>query len=256
MNPRRVRFSGGLGFELAGVFDLPEEGSPRGLALFAHCFTCGKDLKSLVWIGRTLAAQGIASLRFDFTGLGESGGDFATTSFSSNVTDLVAAAAFLAERHAGAPLLLVGHSLGGTAALRAAGRIPSCRGVVTVAAPSTPRGLAHLFDGKEEELARTGGAEVSVGGRLYRLNREFLDDISAHAMEEAIASLTVPLLVLHAPDDATVRIDHAMRIFATAPHPKSFISLDKADHILRDEGDARWAGELIAAWGKRYLEHH
>ena len=252
MNPRRVRFPGGLGYELAGILDLPVTGPPRAFALFAHCFTCGKELKSMVQIGRLLASRGVGALRFDFTGLGESAGDFAATSFSTNVADLAAASAFLAERYP-LPQLLIGHSLGGTAALKAAARIPSCRALVTIAAPATPRGLAHLFDGNEEELARTGSAGVQIGGRQFRLNREFLDDVAAHGMDEAIAALPCPLLILHAPDDATVRIDHATRIFTTAPFPKSFISLDAADHLLLDEAAARWAGELIAAWGERYL---
>jgi uncharacterized protein len=253
MNSRHVTFPGGHGDELAGILDLPDSGEPGCYALFAHCFTCGKELKSMVRVNRVLTGEGIGVLRFDFTGFGGSGGDFATAGYSSNVADMVAAARFLKENYA-PPKLLIGHSLGGTAAFRAVPLIPSCRGLVTIGAPVTPAVLCPLFAGKEQELFDSGSAEVIVGGRPFRFNREFVDDISAQGIDEALAALPCPLLILHAPGDATVGFDHASRIFATAPHPKSIISLDTAGHLLLDDADARWVGEMIVAWGRRYLE--
>jgi len=247
-----VRFAGALGFPLAGRLTLPAAGEPRAFALFAHCFTCGKDLKGSYHLAGALASAGIATLRFDFTGLGSSGGDFADTTFSSNVADLQAAAAFLATRHR-APALLIGHSLGGAAVLQAACDLPSCRAVATIAAPFEPGAITRELLGLDEALASRDGTEVLVAGRRYTIRRQFLDDLERHEPQRSIRELGRALLVLHSPFDRTVPIGEAARIFEAARHPKSFVSLDRADHILSDPHDARYAGEVIAAWASRYL---
>lgn len=252
MISRRLRFPGGRGAELAGILDLPEGREPVAFALFAHCFTCSKELKSVVAINRVLTEQGIGVLRFDFTGLGESGGDFSETGFTSTVDDLRAAASFLERSHA-APRLLMGHSLGGTTCLAAAGSIAGCRAVVVIGSPASPAGLRHLFTGKEDELAQNGSARVMVAGRPFRLGRSFLDDVTGVRLDDTIATLGVPLLILHAPDDQVVGFHHAERIFSLAPQPRSLVALDRADHLLLAEEDARYAAGIIAAWAVRYL---
>lgn len=252
MEIRKLTFPGGQGELLAGRLDLPEDGVPRAYALFAHCFTCTKNLRATVEIDRVLTAAGLGVLRFDFTGLGESDGDFAATNFSSNVADLVAAAEFLAERFQ-APRLLIGHSLGGAAVLQAAARILDCHAVATIAAPSHPIHLeGHLPD--RDLVERDGSAEVEIAGRRIRITRQFLADLEATRMERTIADLDRALLILHSPRDRIVGIDHAGRIFAAARHPKSYLSLDRADHLLSDPADAAWAGRMIAAWAAPYLE--
>ncbi len=252
MASKRVRFEGGSGYELAGILDLPDEGRPRAWGLFAHCFTCGKDLKPTVNINRALNAAGLAVLRFDFTGLGESGGRFSDTNFSSNVEDLLAAATFMASRYE-EPSFLIGHSLGGAAVIKAARRMPGCRAVVTIAATSDPARLSGLFRGAEEEMNDRGEASVMVAGRPFTFKKQFLDDIKDAGLEEDIRNLGRPILILHSPADDTVDIANAERIFETARQPKSFVSLDRADHLLLDETDSRFAGGIIAAWLSRYL---
>jgi putative redox protein len=252
MTTERLEFAGALGTQLAARLERPT-GEIAGFALFAHCFTCTKDLKPIRRISRALADGGIAVLRFDFTGLGESEGDFADTDFSSNVEDLVAAADYLRDRFA-APQLLVGHSLGGTAVLAAAARIAEVRAVATIAAPSDTDHLrqrlveqAGAFDGQET-------AEVQLAGRPFRIKRQLLDDLAEHSISQSIAELRRPLIVFHSPLDEIVGIDHARRIFETAKHPKSFISLDNADHLLlRNEQDSRLVGNLLATWAGRYI---
>jgi putative redox protein len=221
-------------------------------ALFAHCFTCGKDLAAATRIARALAARGIAVLRFDFTGLGNSDGDFANTSFSSNVQDLLAAAAALERDHA-APALLIGHSLGGAAVLAAAGQLPSVEAVVTIAAPATPGHIQHLFSGVRGELETTGEAEVQVGRRRFRIRRQFLDDLEQYADAEHIRRLKRPLLLFHSPVDEIVEVEEAAKIYHAALHPKSYISLDRADHLLTNREDSEYVAETLVAWASRYL---
>ncbi len=247
----KITFKGAHGQELAGRLDLPE-GNPRGVALFAHCFTCSKDTLAAARISTTLAAQGFTVLRFDFTGLGGSQGDFANTNFSSNVEDLVAAADYLRET-GGAPAILVGHSFGGPAVLAAARQIPEAACVATVGAPYDPAHVGHLFKDRLEDIDRDGHAEVSIGGRPFRVKKAFIEDVRAQKMKDVIANLRRPLLVFHAPFDETVGIENAGEIFAAAKHPKSFVSLDTADHLLSKRQDAAYVGDVIAAWAARYL---
>jgi putative redox protein len=240
------------GQQLAAALDLPER-EPLAYALFAHCFTCGKDVLAAKRIAVALAAKGIAVLRFDFTGLGSSEGDFANSTFSSNVTDLVRAADHLRETRK-APAILIGHSLGGAAILAAASQIPDARAVVTIAAPSDPAHVTGLFADRIEHIRKHGEGEVSLAGRPFRIKREFLDDIAEHGLMAHVAKLHKALLVMHAPTDDTVGIDNATRIFVTAKHPKSFVSLAGADHLLTNRNDANYVADVIAAWATRYLD--
>lgn len=252
MQSERVEFPGSQGAPLAGRLEWGE-GAPRGWALLAHCFTCSKDSKAAVYIARALAAAGYGVLRFDFTGLGGSGGDFANTDFSSNVDDLVAAADWLRATR-GAPALLIGHSLGGAAVLAAAGRIPDARAVATIGAPFEPAHVARQFGDQLERIERAGEAVVQLAGRPFTVRRALLDDLHGQRQAERIHALRRPLLVLHAPHDTVVDIDNAGRIFQAALHPKSFVALDGADHLLQREADARYAARLIATWAERYLD--
>jgi uncharacterized OsmC-like protein/pimeloyl-ACP methyl ester carboxylesterase len=248
----RFQFTGSEGQQLAAALDTPE-GEIRAYALFAHCFTCGKDVLAASRIAVALAAKGIAVLRFDFTGLGSSEGDFANSTFSSNVADLVRAADHLRETR-GAPSILIGHSLGGAAVLAAAGQIPDAKAVVTIAAPSDPAHVTNFFKDKIEDIRQQGKVEVSLAGRPFSIKREFLDDIAEHSLTSHIAKLHKALLVMHSPTDDTVSIDNATNIFVTAKHPKSFVSLSGANHLLTDKGDAAYVADMIAAWAGRYLE--
>ena len=248
----KFTFTGSHGDALDARLDLPV-GVPRAFALFAHCFTCGKDIAAASRISRGLVDAGIAVLRFDFTGLGSSEGEFANTNFTSNVADLVAAAGALVDRHE-APALLIGHSLGGAAVLAAAPQIPSVRGVVTLAAPSEPAHVAGVFSPDSiEEIERDGEAEVQLAGRPFRIRQQFLEDISQTRIDEAVAGLDAALLVLHSPIDELVGVDHARRIYEQARHPKSFVSIDGANHLLTDRSDAGWVAGLVATWADRYL---
>ncbi len=251
MKSLAVRFPGRHGHDLAARLEMPSL-PPRAFALFAHCFTCSKESKAAVYLSCALAEEGIAVLRFDFTGLGESAGDFANTDFSSNVGDLVAAAGWLREHHE-APALLVGHSLGGTAILAAAGSIPEARAVATIAAPFEPTHLKGLLGRAAAEIAERGEAQVDLGGRRFTIRRELLDDLERQPQREAIGALGRALLVMHSPRDDTVPIDNAASIFLAAKHPKSFVSLDTASHLLTDRGDARYAARVLAAWAGRYV---
>jgi len=247
----KLTFTGASGEALAARLDLPD-GEAKAYALFAHCFTCTKDIFAAARIAGGLAAQGIAVLRFDFTGLGHSEGEFANTNFSSNVGDLVRAADHLRETRQ-APKLLIGHSLGGAAVLAAAAKVPEAMAVATIGAPADPGHVAHNFALHKEEIEKTGEAEVVLAGRTFRIQKQFLEDISQHNLEEAIGHLRKALLVFHAPRDATVGIDNAGRIFAAAKHPKSFVSLDDADHLLTRRADAAYVADVLAAWAGRYL---
>lgn len=246
-----VRFSGTHGLTLAARLDLPSR-KPTAYALFAHCFTCSKDSKAASYISSSLAAAGIAVLRFDFTGLGGSDGDFANTGFSSNIDDLVAAADFLREEYE-APRLLVGHSLGGAAVLAAAPRIAEILAVATVNAPADPSHVIRNFASATAEIESSGEAEVVLGGRRFMIRKSFIDDVRSQKLEEIIPNLHRALLVMHAPHDAVVDVSNAQLIFTAAKHPKSFISLDDADHMLSRRDDARYAGMVLAAWAARYM---
>jgi uncharacterized OsmC-like protein/alpha/beta superfamily hydrolase len=252
MSSRTLRFKNNRGDELAAILDLPPDGEVVGTALFAHCFTCSKNLSATAHVSRALTAQGLAVLRFDFTGLGQSDGDFADTHVSSNVDDIVAAATFLGERLA-PPGLLVGHSLGGAAVLLAAGRLDSVKAVATIGAPCRPDHVRHLFADSEVEIQAHGEAEVVLAGRRFTIRKDFLDDLEEHRMGQAVGGLGRALLILHAPTDNTVGVENAAHLFEEARHPKSFISLDTADHLLTDPADSRYAGHVIAAWAGRYL---
>jgi putative redox protein len=252
MPAERFDFANAQGEKLAALLDRPD-GPIRAVALFAHCFTCGKDNKAARLIARTLISHGIAVLRFDFTGLGDSEGEFANTTFSSNVDDLVVAADYLRMQVA-APAILIGHSLGGAAVLAAAHRIAEARAVVTIAAPSDPAHVAGLFGERVEEIKSKGEVEVTLAGRPFRVRRALLDDIAEQKITARIAELRKALLVFHSPTDETVGIDNASRIFTTAKHPKSFISLAGADHLLGRPSDAAYVAHVIAAWAERYLE--
>ncbi len=251
MPTERATFTGHDGSQLAARLDLPS-GPVLAAALFAHCFTCGKDIAAARRIAGRLAAMGIAVLRFDFTGLGHSQGEFANTGFSGNVEDLVAAARYM-ERRGLAPGLLIGHSLGGAAVLRAARRMPSVRAVATIGAPFDPGHVTQNFGGALERVKAEGEAEVQLGGRSLRVSRAFVEDICSADLEEDIRQLGRALLILHSPRDEIVSIDNAARIFMAAKHPKSFVTLDDADHLLSRPEDAEYAAEVIAAWASRYL---
>jgi uncharacterized OsmC-like protein/fermentation-respiration switch protein FrsA (DUF1100 family) len=246
-----LRIAATHGHELAARLEMPA-GTPRAYAVFAHCFTCSKDSKAAVYIGQALAARGIAVLRFDFTGLGASGGEFADSNFSSNIDDVVCVAKYLKDNYA-APQILIGHSLGGAAVLAAAQRIPEARAVATLGAPYDPRHVEHLLRNKEELLSK-GEATVDIGGRPFRIRRDFLDDLERHDPSTSIGGLGRALLILHSPQDAIVPIDNATKIFVAAKHPKSFVSLDRADHLLTNPDDAAYAAEVLAAWSSRYLQ--
>ncbi|MBE1282453.1 MAG: osmotically inducible protein C [Rhodobacteraceae bacterium] len=251
MPTERVTFPGHDGGELAARFDMPD-GPILATAVFAHCFTCSKDIPAARRIAARLAAMGIAVLRFDFTGLGHSQGEFENTSFTSNVQDLIAAGHYLAGRDM-APALLIGHSLGGAAVLRARAGLPSVKGVVTLGAPFDPGHVSHHFADALPEIEAQGVAEVCLGGRPFRIGRQFVHDIAETELSTAIANLQAALLVLHAPRDDTVSIDNAAQIFLAAKHPKSFVTLDDADHLITRQPDAEYAADVIAAWAGRYV---
>ncbi len=248
----RLTFDNGRGEQLAARLDRPLRDRPRGYAVFAHCFTCSKNLGAAVHLSRKLVEHGWGVLRFDFTGLGDSEGAFEDTHFSSNIEDLIAAAQWL-EREYEPPRLLVGHSLGGAAVLRAAASLPSVTAVATIGAPSRPDHVLKLLEDEVETAQREGSATVVLAGRTFTIKRAFLDDVRGQAMQEAIGALGRALLILHAPGDATVGIDNASEIFQAARHPKSFVSLDDADHLLTRPPDAHFAADIIAAWADRYL---
>ncbi|WP_422039402.1 alpha/beta fold hydrolase [Roseibium sp.] len=250
--PLRLEFDGAHGAKLAARLDLPA-GKIRAFALFAHCFTCSKDIPAARHIAGALSAEGIAVLRFDFTGLGGSGGDFSSTGFSSNVDDLKLAADFLRTNYE-APQLLIGHSLGGAAVLSVAADIPEVRAVVTIGAPSDADHVIHNFKGSVDEIREKGSGSVDLAGRSFTIRKEFLEDLEAQTVKERTAKLGKALLVMHAPLDDTVGVENATEIFVAAKHPKSFVSLDKADHLLTRGEDAAYAARVIAGWASGYLD--
>jgi putative redox protein len=251
MNAERVEFPGSDGQKLAARLDTPD-GAVYAYALFAHCFTCGKDIFAASCISQALTAHGIAVLRFDFTGLGTSEGEFANTNFSSNLADLVSAADYLRAAYT-APALLIGHSLGGTAVLAAAAEIAEVRAIVTIGAPNDPTHVAGLFRDQVQKIESEGEAEVQLAGRRFRIKRQFLLDAEEHRLMDKIAKLRKALLLMHSPHDVTVDIANATHIFTAAKHPKSFISLDDADHLLKRRSDAVYVANMIAAWSERYI---
>ncbi len=248
---KKITFAGAAGDQLAARLDLPD-GKPQAYALWAHCFSCTKDIFAASRVAGGLTAKGIAVLRFDFTGLGGSEGDFANTNFSSNVGDLVAAADYLRDNFE-APKMLIGHSLGGTAVLAGAGQVPEVEAVCTIGAPADPAHIAHLFQESRAEIEEKGEAEVLLVGRPFRIKKQFLEDIESQKLEHDIAAMKKALLVFHSPVDATVGIESAGRIFQAAKHPKSFVSLDDADHLLSRKEDAAYVADLISAWAARYI---
>lgn len=251
-NSEKVSFPGGQGGMLAARLDRPACPS-RACVLWAHCFTCTKDIFAASQVARRLTESGFSVLRFDFTGLGASEGEFANTNFSSNVEDLVAAADWLRSEHLPAALL-IGHSLGGAAVLAAAERIPDAVGVCTIGAPADPGHVSHLFTDAIPDIEAAGEAEVLLAGRPFRIRKQFIDDIARQSLNSRLRSLDKALLVMHAPTDATVGVENAAAIFTAARHPKSFVSLDSADHLLTRKADAVYAADIIAAWASRFLD--
>lgn len=253
MAVERIGFENESGLVFSGLLELPDEGAPRAFALFAHCFTCSKNYHAPRSISKSLAENGIGTLTFDFTGLGDSEGEFAETSFSSNVNDLISAAGFLQASYE-APKILIGHSLGGAAALHAAGHVDSARAVSTIATPSELTHLSKILASRADDIDADGMAKVKIAGRSFHLKKEFFEDLERMRMEQAIKKLGMPLMIFHSPADKTVNIEHAARIFKAAAHPKSFVSLDKADHLLSDKADSAFVAGVISSWAERYFE--
>lgn len=253
MRSEKVEFTNVNGYKLSAKLELPADQHPHSYALFAHVFTGNKNLTATRHISRALTLDGIAVLRFDFTGLGESEGDFADTTFTSNVEDLMAAAQFLKENYE-APKIMIGHSLGGAAAIFAASRLESIQAVATIGTPSEPEHVSHLLEDSLEKIEQEGKAKVTVGGRMFTIKKEFLDDIRSKNMFKLLKELRKPILILHSPQDSVVEIDNAAQIYHASHHPKSFVTLDGADHMLSNKTDAAYAGSLIASWVMRYLD--
>ena len=249
----KLTFHNQQGQAISGRLDKPD-GAPVAYAIFAHCFTCHKNLNAVRHISNALTAAGYAVLRFDFTGLGESEGDFADTNFSTNVNDLVQAADFLANSpDYEAPKLLIGHSLGGAAVLQAAQHIPSATAVATIGSPCKPEHVTHMFTCSIDEIEQNGYANVQLAGRPFTIKKQFIDDLAETKMKDAIRNLKKALMVFHSPIDNTVGVDNAADIFLTAKHPKSFVSLDDADHLLTQSADSKYVGQVLAAWAHRYV---
>jgi len=247
----KLEFQGSDNLTIAGLLETSDT-EPLAYVLFAHCFTCGKDVVAASRIARALVAKGYAVLRFDFTGLGNSDGDFANSNFSSNTQDLVHAANYLRENHI-APSVIIGHSLGGAAVLAAAKFMPEVKGVVTIGAPSDPHHVVKQFACDIDTIESQGKAEVSLAGRSFTIKKQFLDDLSSQDQEANISQLKKALLVFHSPLDQTVSIKEAEKIYRYAKHPKSFISLENADHLLTNANDSKYVAETISAWASRYI---
>jgi len=253
MPSQRVNFNNHAGTQLAGIVDLPTE-SPRGFALFAHCFTCTKDLKAIVKISRRLATHGIGVLRFDFTGLGDSQGDFSNSNIESNLSDIAAANQWLSQEHQ-PPKLLIGHSLGGAAMMAMAGEIESAKSLVTLAAPSCTKHLAKFLDSQNPEIRKTGVGAVTIGGRSHTMRTQLLDSLSEFDLKPLIEKISIPHLILHSPMDQTLAFRHAEEIFAWTGGSKSLITLDGSDHLLvKQSGDVNYVGDLIATWSGKWID--
>jgi putative redox protein len=253
MQSSRFYFDNTQGEQLAGRLDMPVHQHPHTFVLFAHCFTCNKNLMAVRNISRALTQEGFAVLRFDFTGLGESEGDFADTNFSSNVEDLCQAATALSEQHQ-APAILVGHSLGGSAVIQAACRLDYVRAVVTIGSPYAPNHVSHLLSDQLPELESAGVAEVNIGGRPFTVKKQFLEDIKEQKLYPCLSRLDKGLLIMHSPQDRIVEVENAAKMYHAARHPKSFITLDGADHLLSQKKDSKYAGDMIAAWARKYID--
>ncbi|TYC17865.1 OsmC family protein [Bizionia gelidisalsuginis] len=252
MNIQKVTFKNTDGLELKGRLELPLQQKPHNFVLFAHCFTCNKNLSAVRNISKALTSKGFGVLRFDFTGLGESNGDFENTNFSGNVSDLIQASRYLEENHT-APTLLIGHSLGGAAAIFAANELQNIKAIATIGAPSNTSHVENLLKSNLDEINKQGKAVVNLSGRDFTIKKQFLDDLKTNALPEVTKNLNKALLILHSPQDAIVGIKNAEELYKAAKHPKSFVSLDGADHLLLKKEDSMYAGELIASWAKRYL---
>lgn len=252
MPSKKIVFQNQEGENLSARLELPVNQLPHTYALFAHCFTCSKNLSAIRHISRALNMEGIAVLRFDFTGLGQSEGEFADTNFSSNIGDIIAAANYLQE-HYSAPSILIGHSLGGAAVINAGRQLDVVKAVATIGAPFEPAHVSHIFGADLEKIESEGLAEVNIGGRPFKIKKQFLDDIQEKNQVDHIKNLRKALLIMHSPQDRTVEVDNAAKIYKAAMHPKSFVSLDGADHLLSRKEDSLYVGELIATWAKRYL---
>ena len=254
MPSQKIQFLNAEGVMLSAKLELPVDQHPHTFALFAHCFTCNKNLMAIKNIARALNMQGIAVMRFDFTGLGESEGDFADTNFSSNVEDLIYAAKHLAENYV-APAILIGHSLGGAAVIAAATEIPSVKAVTTIGAPADPQHVSHLIATGIDTIHEKGMAEINIGGRPFTIKKQFLEDIKSKSLDTKLQNFGKrALLIMHSPQDLTVEIDNAATLYTSARHPKSFVTLDGADHLLTNKSDSLYVGEIIATWVKRYID--
>jgi len=252
MKSKNVKIKNSQGHNLSARMDLPESGTCKSTVLFAHCFTCSKNLKAVGHISRALTDHGIGVFRFDFTGLGQSEGDFSDSTFSTDIKDLTAASKFMSENWK-APEILMGHSLGGAAVLQVAGRITSAKAVATIGSPCNPKHVLHHLEEKMDEIEEKGEATVRLAGRPFKIKKTFLDDLDEQVMDQYIQNLKKALLIFHSPVDETVSIDNAARIYKMAKHPKSFVSLDDADHLLTKEEDAKYVGQVTAAWAERYF---
>mgnify|MGYP003626335159 CR=1 FL=1 len=251
MDSKKVEFKGSTGETLSAKVDLPN-GNIKAYALFAHCFTCSKDLKAVGNITKALAENGIATFKFDFTGLGQSSGNFADTNFSGNVGDLVKAYEFMNDEFS-APSILIGHSLGGAAVLQASHKMNSVKAVATIGAPAEPAHVKENFEMSIDEINEKGEAKVTLAGRPFTIKKQFIDDLEEARMKKFICDLGKALIVFHSPIDNTVGIDNASKIFIAAKHPKSFISLDKADHLLSEKEDSMYVGKVLATWAEKYI---
>jgi putative redox protein len=255
MKSKRLEFTGSLGYKLSAILDLPDKGNASVFAIFAHCFTCNKNYKILHSINQALTQHKFGVLKFDFTGLGASQGSFGDTNFSSNIGDILAAAEFL-ELNYEAPELLIGHSLGGAAAIHAAERLSSCKAVVTIATPASLASIRSLLMSKKDELEQNGAADIYISGREFKIKKQFLEDLENVNMERAIKNLNKPILICHSPLDELVPIEDAFQLFSFAQQNKSFIFLDRADHLLSDLKDGTYVGQLIATWSSHYISQH
>ena len=253
MKTEKISFKNKNGENLSGYLELPFNQDPHNFVLFAHCFTCNKNFFAAKNISQSLAQNGYGVLRFDFTGLGESEGEFSESNFSGNIQDLLAAASYLDQEYK-APTLLIGHSLGGAAILFAAKKLKSVKAVITIAAPSTTAHVQHLIENSVEEIEKNGEAQVNIGGRSFKIKKQFLEDIEKHELKPYLADLKKSLLIMHSPQDAIVNIKNAEELYVAARHPKSFISLDGSNHLLSSTKDAIYTGNVIASWASRYLE--
>ncbi|WP_139855701.1 bifunctional alpha/beta hydrolase/OsmC family protein [Aequorivita sinensis] len=253
MNIHKVSFTNKDKEQLAGRLELPLDQKPHNFVIFAHCFTCTKNLTAVKNVGRALTNAGFGVLRFDFTGLGESEGDFENTNFSGNVDDLIEAANFLEENYQ-APTLIIGHSLGGAAAIFAASKLESIKAVAVINSPSDPSHVMHLLKDSEQEITKNGKARVNLGGVDFTIKKQFLDDLENNTLKDVVSDLRKALLILHSPQDNTVGIKNAEKIYIAAHHPKSFVSLDGVDHLLSKKEDSKYVGEVIAGWASRYVE--